>query len=152
ALLSDLKDIKQELEIQAKLERPLSAPTVSAIRRAKTPVLLLLGVLLILGAGLAYLFLNRFALPKVSGYTQITNNGRPKVGSYLPFSAQLQLVTDGSRLYFSEFAGGRWVLKQVSTTGGEAVVIQTPFPNVHVLDISPNRSEILVLSQIQQEL
>src|SRR5215475_11618235 len=150
-LFSDLKDIKQELEIRAKLERPVSSEPVSAIRRAKAPVLLLLGALLIFGAGLGYILFSPSAFPNVSGYTPVTNNGRPKVGSNI-FAMQLQLVTDGSRLYFSEFAGGRNVLSQVSATGGEAVVIQTPFPNVYALDISPNHSEILVSIRTAYEL
>ena len=54
------------------------------------------------------------------------------------------MVTDGSRIYFSSFSGAGTSLYQVSTAGGGAVPIQTPFPDPVVLDISPDRSELLV--------
>src|SRR6266478_5540508 len=53
-------------------------------------------------------------------------------------------LTDGTRLYFSESVGGRTVLAQVSITGGETVLIPTPFQNAFPLDVSPTGSELLV--------
>jgi hypothetical protein len=75
--------------------------------------------------------------PKILGSVPITSDGRPKL-SYL--------ATDGSRLYFSEWDGNRFVLAQVSTVGGETVLIPTPFPNVLVSAsrFSPKRPELLV--------
>ena len=71
----------------------------------------------------------------------ITNDGRPKVlpGSFYP------IVTDGERLYFTEMAAGGFDLAQVSTAGGETVSTSTPFMFPQVADISPNRSELLLL-------
>lgn len=48
--------------------------------------------------------------PKILGYSQITRDGRLKTGRF---------VTDGPRLYYSEFVDGRFELSQVSTEGGE---------------------------------
>jgi serine/threonine protein kinase/Tol biopolymer transport system component len=74
------------------------------------------------------------APPKVIGSTQITSDGLPKS----------PMVTDGSRLYFSEVSGGHYVLEQVSTAGGETVEIPTPFRNIMVQDISKDHSQLLV--------
>jgi Tol biopolymer transport system component len=71
--------------------------------------------------------------PRVTGSTQVTKDGGEKI----------MMVTDGSRIYFST-GGIVYSLYQVSTAGGDTVPIQTPFPDPAVLDISPDRSELLV--------
>jgi eukaryotic-like serine/threonine-protein kinase len=81
------------------------------------------------------------ALPKVSGYTQLTNDGRaklwPALGYYIP------LVTDGSRIYFVESPGVAPTLTQVSALGGETSAISSPLLVVRIGDISPDRSALL---------
>ena len=72
--------------------------------------------------------------PAVLGSTQITNDG----------SAKRSLATDGSRLYFSEYAGGHSVLKQVSTVGGETASVPIPLAAADIYDFSPRNSELLV--------
>ena len=51
--------------------------------------------------------------PVVISSLQITNDGISK----------RSLVTDGSRLYFSENVSGHSVLRQVSTSGGETAPV-----------------------------
>src|SRR5262249_18386055 len=55
------------------------------------------------------------------------------------------LLTDGSRLYFSKTDAGA-TIAQVSSTGGDTVPVPAPFksPFPLLLDISPNRSEMLI--------
>jgi Tol biopolymer transport system component len=65
---------------------------------------------------------------------QITNDGRRKGGA---------LVTDGSRVYFIEHLGGPWGIAQVSAAGGETVPVAAIEPENELLDISPNRAELL---------
>jgi serine/threonine protein kinase/Tol biopolymer transport system component len=72
--------------------------------------------------------------PKVTGSTQITHDGLPKFAT----------VTDGSRLFVSEYSAGHYILTQVSTSGGETSQIPTQFRNVFANDISPNHSQLLV--------
>jgi Tol biopolymer transport system component/DNA-binding winged helix-turn-helix (wHTH) protein len=79
--------------------------------------------------------------PRVTRYTQITNDGRSKVA---PVNLYATTVTDGSRLYFGEFSGGHWSLAQASATGGETVIMSAPFNLPQLADISPDRSELLV--------
>jgi Tol biopolymer transport system component len=82
--------------------------------------------------------------PRVSGYAQVTNDGRvklwPQFGNYAP------LVTDGSRVYFVESPYISSTLMQVSTLGGEASTISVPFPVGGIGDISPDRSSLLMPS------
>ena len=87
-------------------------------------------------AALALLTRYYFAVPhlRVTGSTQLTNGG----------AAKGLLVTDGSRIFFSEYSSGQLVLSQVSTAGGETVQIPTPFRNPMLADISADHSELLM--------
>jgi Tol biopolymer transport system component len=53
-------------------------------------------------------------------------------------------LTDGPRLFVQENVNGRFVITQVSASGGETVLIPTPFANVTPLNLSPDKSELLV--------
>jgi Tol biopolymer transport system component len=77
---------------------------------------------------------------KVSGYVQLTNDGRAKLWPGLSG----KLVTDSSRLYYVESPGVSPMLMQVSTLGGETSAIPTPFLVNQIGDISPNRSALLI--------
>jgi eukaryotic-like serine/threonine-protein kinase len=79
-------------------------------------------------------------LPRVSGYVQISDDRQPK----LSFYGSVPLVTDGPRLYLTETENAFFTLAQVSATGGETVRIPSPIPNPQLLDISPDRSQLLV--------
>jgi len=102
----------------------------------------LAGAAIILIAGLVLLFVATRPLPppRVSGYTPITKDGREKVN---PFPV---LLTDGARIYIQEIIDGRLAVAEISTAGGDAVPIQTPFQNVSLDNISPDKSELLVSS------
>lgn len=94
--------------------------------------------------GLAYLLTRPLPPPRVLRTTQITNDGKPKF--FGPFSGSGPILTDGSRLYFTEYAGGRYVVAEVSVSGGVTALISSSLPNALPLDISPSGSELLVLS------
>jgi len=74
--------------------------------------------------------------PVVISSTQITNDGTSK----------RSLVTDGARLYFSEYLNGHSVLMQVSTSGGETAPVPTSLSSADIYDFYPARSELLVKS------
>jgi serine/threonine protein kinase/Tol biopolymer transport system component len=80
--------------------------------------------------------------PRIVSVTQITRDGLTKTS---------KILTDGVRIYFSEFSGEHFVLSQVSTTGGEVATISTPLLNVATLDISPDHSRLLVQSFVGTE-
>ncbi|MBZ5657636.1 MAG: winged helix-turn-helix domain-containing protein [Acidobacteriia bacterium] len=73
--------------------------------------------------------------PKILGTTQLTSDGREKGTA---------IATDGLRIYFSELVDGHWTVAAVSTSGGQVVPIPTPLKDAVLLNISPDRSELLV--------
>ena len=83
---------------------------------------------------LAFLFRPAPAPPNIIGSIQITNDGYPK----------RSMATDGSRLYFSEYAGGHSVLRQVSTSGGDTAPVESPLASAEIYDISQRNSQLLV--------
>jgi eukaryotic-like serine/threonine-protein kinase len=74
------------------------------------------------------------SIPRVTRITQITHDGY-SMGN---------MLTDGARLYVTEFRPEGMVLAQVSAAGGESSVIPAPVRNMVISDISPDHSEILV--------
>src|SRR5262245_14233665 len=113
------------------------------VKRYQRGALLILAALILSGGSLTYFVLRPLPPPKVTAYTQITRDGLQK-GS----NGFASLVTDGSRIYFSESVDEQRVIAQVSVTGGETVPIPAPLPAAHVKDISPSRSELLVDSGV----
>ncbi|HEV2492759.1 MAG TPA: protein kinase [Terriglobia bacterium] len=91
---------------------------------------------LIMVVALAFLLRPTLPPPHVLSSIQITNDGKPKAG----------MATDGTRLYFAALTGGANMLYQVSTAGGPATPIATPVEYPSLLDISPDRSQLLVQS------
>jgi eukaryotic-like serine/threonine-protein kinase len=111
----------------------LPTPATSRTRLLRIVV----GPIILLAAGaLAYMFRPTLPPPKVTGSTQVTNDGRPKS----------TMVTDGSRIYFSSCSAYGCGLYEASTAGGESLPVQAPMPNPVATDISPDRSELLVAS------
>jgi eukaryotic-like serine/threonine-protein kinase len=72
--------------------------------------------------------------PVVTSSLQITSDGTSK----------RSLVTDGTRLYFSEYVSGHSVLRQVSTSGGETAPVPISLVSADIYDFYPGRSELLV--------
>ena len=109
------------------------SPARPPLRRTLWPLAILSAVVL---AGIsAFLFRRPTPPPRVLSSTQITNDRRPKA---FPF------LTDGSRLYFNT---GKFVAPQpyqVSTKGGDSLPLPIALKNAWLLDISPDRSELLV--------
>jgi len=111
---------------------PTPAPA-SATRASRRVLIGSVALLLLLAAGSIY-FLTRPQQPIVLGYTQITHDGMRK----------FDIFTDGQRLYFNALQGDHFVIAQVSVAGGETSILPTPFQNVHVGDIAPNGSALLI--------
>ncbi|MGD0225880.1 MAG: protein kinase [Terriglobia bacterium] len=99
------------------------------------------GITIIVAAIFAYLVMRPLAVPKVSGYVQITNDRQPKV--FFVYGHR-PLLTDGPRLYFAEIVNGNLDFMQVSAGGGGAVPVSSSVPRAGPFDISPDHSQILV--------
>ena len=91
--------------------------------------------LLIIAAAVLIYFGLKSQMPKVASTIQITRDGRMKRDA---------VVTDGTRVYFSEQLGGQIVLAQVSSTSGETVPFQPLLSNANLLAISPDKSKLLI--------
>jgi DNA-binding winged helix-turn-helix (wHTH) protein len=111
-------------------------------KRYRRSALLAVAMLILLGLGFFYFSLRSPLPPKVTPSAQITNNGLLKFPP-LTFYTNTPMVTDGPRLYFSEVTGGRRILAQVSSIGGEVIEFPVSSTN-NVYDLSPSRSEMLV--------
>ena len=74
---------------------------------------------------------------RVLDFAQLTSDGQAKQG---------RLVSDGSRIYFSEILPVGQILAQVSVKGGETTTIPTAVSNPRPADISPDGTELLILS------
>jgi eukaryotic-like serine/threonine-protein kinase len=109
--------------------RPLFAIAVAAM------AIVLVAVLL------AYFLLQPPAAPKVANYVQLTHDGQPKS----------LIGTDGSRLYLglgvtgsASFAAHG--IAEMSVSGGEPKVVPLmPSPDMILLDLSPDGSELLAV-------
>src|SRR5215472_3285114 len=77
------------------------------------------------------------APPRVLDFAQVTSDGNAKNG---------RLLSDGSRIYFSEILPVGRILAQVSAKGGETTTIPTNVSDPRPVDISPDGTEMLILS------
>jgi serine/threonine protein kinase/Tol biopolymer transport system component len=116
-------------------------PSPTATRPGRTKVYYgaaLLGVLLV---AVSALLLWKAGLqppraPRVLSFTKLTSDGQPKFGP---------MVTDGSRIYFTEvLPGPRNIVVQVSVKGGDTAPLIVPLKRPAVLDLSRDGTDLLL--------
>ena len=56
------------------------------------------------------------------------------------------LTTDGARLFYLDRIGGHWTLMQAPASGGDAQTFSDSSQNTRVVDIAPDRAELLTLT------
>jgi DNA-binding winged helix-turn-helix (wHTH) protein/Tol biopolymer transport system component len=76
--------------------------------------------------------------PKVAGLVQISHDGLLD-----PWG---KLTTDGARVFYLDRTGGHWTLMQAPASGGEAQPFPEPTQNIRVVDIAPDRAQLLTFS------
>ena len=144
----DLKRLRREVEsgrtgaVSTYTGVTAAAAAPPQARRKVSWKLVAIGGAALLAVGVAAWLLRPSLLPpRITGSTQITHDGLPKT-----FGGQLTatVLTDGPRLFVQESVGGHFVVAQVSASGGETVPIPTPFQNVALDNISPDKSELLI--------
>jgi Tol biopolymer transport system component len=99
-------------------------------------------VVVVLGI-VAYLLRPLLPPPRITGYTQLTHDALAKS---FTGQATATLLTDGSRVFVQENVDGRFVVGQLSAAGGDTVRMPTPFPNVALCNMSPDKSELVIAS------
>jgi tRNA A-37 threonylcarbamoyl transferase component Bud32 len=143
----DLKRLRREVEsgrtgaVSAYAGTAVAARPSQAQRKLSWKLIAIGGAALLSVAALAWLLRPSMPLPRITGSTQITHDGLAKA-----FNGQVSatVLTDGPRLFIQESVGGRFVVAQVSASGGETVPVPTPFQNVSLDNISPDKSELLI--------
>jgi Tol biopolymer transport system component len=83
--------------------------------------------------------------PRALQVVQISQTGRVEAGA--------GIATDGARVYFTERSAGQWRIAQVSTKGGpsQLLAVTPSLSQPDVMDISPDRSQLLILTGIVKE-
>jgi eukaryotic-like serine/threonine-protein kinase len=150
----DLKRLRRQLDsgrsstAHSTGNSAVTAPTATVQRSLRKLVPLSAAGALAIGA-LGWLFRPTLPAPRVTGFTQLTHDGWQKnsFGQTTP-----TVLTDGVRLYIQETVRGRFVVAQVSASGGDTVPISTPFPNAALDNISPDRTELVVGSFTGSEI
>ena len=153
----DLRRLRREIEsgrassISIPAAQPIALGTTTSVavvpaplpkpKRAKWFGIAASTILLL--AVVAYLFRPELPPPRITGYTQLTHDGRPK--SFVGVTVAT-VLTDGARLYVQENQNGKFIVSQVSANGGDTVPMPMPFPNVSLDNMSQDRSELVVSS------
>jgi Protein kinase domain len=140
----DLKRLKREVESgrSSSVSRATTTLTGTSIRQRSWPRIAAISVLALAGLlALAFVFRPTLPPPRITGFTQITNDGQVK-GVFGPVAPIV--LTDGTRLYIQESVNGHYVIAQVAVSGGDTVVMNTPFPNASLNNISPHKTELVV--------
>jgi Tol biopolymer transport system component/DNA-binding winged helix-turn-helix (wHTH) protein len=130
--------MEEETEEETELlpGRQLKAlPAPGLQERSWKPILLLVLTAVLAGAVAVRAFFAPRPMPKVLRSVQLTRFGRAEPGG--------PVLTDGSRLYFTERIGGSWWLAQVAEQGGQPTVVSTSVPGVTLFDIDRSRSRLL---------
>ena len=131
---ADAERLKGDVAFEEKAAVDSVAPIASGKFRL---VVMLAAVVVVLAIVGTFAWLRRPQdPPKVLATTELTGDGVTKVG----------LLTDGSRLYITETRRRSQFLVQASVAGGETSRIPTDFPNVNLLDISADHSQLLVVN------
>lgn len=74
--------------------------------------------------------------PKVTSIAQITHDGFRKTN----------LLADDSQIFVTELPGANRVIAKVTLPGANRSLVLTPFSSLRALDLSPDRSQLLVSS------
>ena len=156
-LVVDLKRLRREIESGRTGVVPTYSSSNTAVATAAAPALQPVAekrgwsrkrALLVVPAVaallmLAYAFRPAMPPPRVTGYTQLSHDGLPKT---FGGSAVSTVLTDGPRLFVQENLNGRYIVGQLSATGGDTVPLPVPFPNVSLNNISPDKSQLMLSS------
>jgi len=130
---SSAEGARQKSNSDMKREQPEGEGSPAGRSAKSRLVYILLPLLLALGLLGGYELRPR-STPRITAYQQITHDGRQK----------FNFTSDGERLYIQEYESGRFVASQVSATGGETAILPTPFTNVLLGTVTPDRAALLI--------
>lgn len=137
---ADLKRLKRDTDSRSSVSVQQSSGPIQ--RRGRSWQVLGFALLFLLAVAGLVMLQSPSGIPRVSGVTQLTNDGMVYKGS---------LVTDGTRIYFFAMKNEQPVLAQVAVTGGETATLNTPSGPYYVADISSDGAELLTISHTGTE-
>jgi serine/threonine protein kinase/Tol biopolymer transport system component len=149
-MVADLKRLRRQIDsghissssgFSAVATQPASSVSVAAAKSSSGKSYAIAAAAVVVLAVVGYFLRPTLPPPRITGYTQITHDGQQK--SFFG-QATDTVLSDGPRLFIQENVNGRFVIAQVSASGGETVPMATPFANVTPLNISPDKSELLI--------
>ena len=127
---ADLKRLKRDTTSGSSQVTTMQGAGGRGTRRAWLWPVVAVSMLVV--AALAWLVMP-VRVPRIKGTAQITHDGFP-VGV---------MLTDGSRIYLSQFRPEGLVLAQVGAGGGETSFISVPIESATLLDISADHTQLL---------
>jgi len=148
--MADLKVASEELKQESDSGELASTPTAVATSdrrkvgessgfpregRALAYKVLIGGAALVAIAAALALLLRTPPAPKVLGIHQVTHTGREKAR---------RTFTDGARVYFTDWVGGRPTPMATPASGGDAVPIPMPLKDALIGGITQDNSELIV--------
>jgi eukaryotic-like serine/threonine-protein kinase len=139
---ADLRRLKRQLESGRTARSPAEPDLLARGRRrwvthAYTLLPLVAGLMVLMA-----LLFRQPGAPHVVSYVQLTSDARPKVIGFP--GIQLPIVTDGARVYFSEYVGGSPEVVQVSGQGGAVDLVSSHLPMPMLAGVSWNHSSLLL--------
>ncbi len=123
--LGSIYAYRHELDAWREGRQPLAntqEPPVAKRSRAHRRWVVVVGLVVLVSVSLLVTrssWIGHGTAPVVLRTVQLTNDRLPKFP---------RLATDGSRVYFSERVGERWVVIAIPTTGGASETVPIPFP------------------------
>ena len=141
------RDIQRHLQGRPVLARPdtFAYRSTKFVRRNRLAVVAGALIAASLAVGLVLQSWISPRAPRALQVVQLTQTGRVEVG--------MGVVTDNSRVYFTEKTSAGWSLAQVSVKGGTPLPLPVtpslPWPDL--MDISPDHSQLLVASGLAKE-
>ena len=133
---ADLKRLKRDTDSGRSSAVVTSVQPPTARRRSHWPLLGAVAAAIVVTVG-AFVLTRPVAPPRVLRTVQITEDRR---------AGNMPLATDGARVYFTATAADNnnepW---QVSSRGGQSFPLPGSLKRAFVIDLSPDRSELLVL-------
>jgi serine/threonine protein kinase len=137
-LRADLKRAKRDTT-SGKVSAASSSMLAGSERRQSRRLPWMLGTTaFMLTLAMGFWILVPTAPPRVTGSNQLTNGANAYAGT--------PMVSDGTRLYFTDNGPGGSEIAQISINGGDVSIVPTAIKNPVVADISPDRSQLLVAS------
>jgi len=137
--VSEQQEMVQEGQASPTVPTETSRPPAASRSRLGRTLLILGVAAVVVIVAVAAVTIQLSPSPKVLRVRQITHSGRIE-----PYG---KVLSDGSRLYFTERRGGTEMLAQAPVNGGEPAPISTSIPSVMVYDIDPDKARLLIGTQ-----